>query len=65
MTKAPVTEFTLNAGLIECGFTFGNRFREFFRKQTGEENFRESDMKKEYSHDLFGKYKEDIVLCSD
>ena len=27
-------------GLIECGFTFGNRFRDFFKQQTGEENFK-------------------------
>ena len=134
--KKTVTELALNTGLIECGFTFGNRFREFFRQQTGEENFkfnvdmvatakavkesgdesftlgdlldiyygkrtyavydksalqwnrfvkdfcgdeatkifgerlkaaaalwkivRDSDMKKEYSHDLFEKYKNDI-----
>ena len=38
--KATVTELTLNTGLIECGFTFGNRFREFFKQQTGEENFK-------------------------
>lgn len=38
--KATVTELTLETGLIECGFTFGNRFREFFKKQTGEENFK-------------------------
>ena len=24
----------------KCGFTFGNRFREFFRQQTGEEHFK-------------------------
>lgn len=134
--KATVTELTLDSGLIACGFTFGNRFREFFKQQTGEENFkfnvdmvatakavketgdenftlgdlldiyygkktyatydksalqwnrfvkdfcadeatkvcperlkaaallwkivRESDMKKEYSHELFEKYKESI-----
>ncbi len=38
--KRAAAELTLNTGLIECGFTFGNRFREFFRQQTGEENFR-------------------------
>lgn len=38
--KAAVTELTLDTSLIECGFTFGNRFREFFRQQTGEENFK-------------------------
>ena len=135
--KKTTTELTLNTGLIECGFTFGNRFREFFKQQTEEENFkfnvdmvasvkavkesgdesftlgdlldiyygkktyatydksalqwnkfvkdfcedeatkiflerlkataelwkivRESDMKKEYSHGLFVKYKDDIM----
>jgi hypothetical protein len=38
--KAVVTELTLDTGLIECGFTFGNRFREFFSKQTGVEKFK-------------------------
>ena len=38
--KALVTELTLDTGLIDCGFTFGNRFREFFSKQTGEERFK-------------------------
>ena len=38
--KAVVTELTLDTGLIACGFTFGNRFREFFKQQTGEENFK-------------------------
>ena len=137
--KKTATELSLNTGLIECGFTFGNRFREFFRQQTGEEKFkfnvdmvasvkavkesgdesftlgdlldiyygkktyatydksalqwnkfvkdfcedeatkvfperlkaaaalwkivRESDMKKEYSHDLFVKHKNDISVC--
>lgn len=37
---AVVTELTLNTGLIACGFTFGNRFCEFFRQQKGEENFK-------------------------
>ena len=134
--KEMVKELTLDTGLLACGFTFGNRFREFFKQQTGEENFkfnvdmvatakavketgnenftlgdlldiyygkktyatydksalqwnrfvkdfcadeatkvcperlkaaallwkivRESDMKKEYSHELFEKYKESI-----
>ena len=35
-----VCELSLETGLIECGFTFGNRFREFFSKQTGEEHFK-------------------------
>ncbi len=34
-TKATAKELTLETGLIECGFTFGNRFREFFSVQTG------------------------------
>lgn len=38
--KKIVAEITLDTGLIECGFTFGNRFRKFFRQQTGEENFK-------------------------
>ena len=38
--KAVVTELTLDTGLIECGFTFGNRFRDFFSMQTGVEKFK-------------------------
>lgn len=38
--KKTVTELTPDTGLIECGFTFGNRFREFFIEQTGEKNFK-------------------------
>ena len=38
--KSTVKELTLETGLLECGFTFGNRFREFFSKQTGEEHFK-------------------------
>ena len=38
--KATVTELTPNTGLIECGFTFGPRFRDFFVKQTGEASFK-------------------------
>ncbi len=38
--KATVTELSLDSGLIACGFTFGNRFRDFFRQQTEEENFK-------------------------
>ncbi len=38
--KKIVSELTLETGLIECGFTFGPRFREFFSKQTGEERFK-------------------------
>ena len=42
-TKKPkkvIKELTPDTGLIECGFTFGPRFREFFSKQTGEEKFK-------------------------
>jgi hypothetical protein len=38
--KKAVVKLTLDTGLIACGFTFGNMFREFFRQQTGEENFK-------------------------
>ena len=38
--KATVTELTLETGLIECGFTFGPKFRDFFIKQTGVEKFK-------------------------
>ena len=38
--KAIVTDLTPDTGLIECGFTFGPRFREFFIKQTGEASFK-------------------------
>lgn len=37
---AVVTNLTLDTGLIACGFTFGNKFREFFSKQTGKEHFK-------------------------
>ena len=38
--KSQVIDLTLYTGLIECGFTFGNRFRDFFSKQTGVEKFK-------------------------
>ena len=38
--KAAAMELTLETGLIECGFTFGPRFRDFFIQQTGEEKFK-------------------------
>ena len=38
--KPGVSELTPDTGLIECGFTFGPRFRDFFIKQTGEANFK-------------------------
>ncbi len=34
-TKTTIKKLTLETGLIECGFTFGNRFREFYSEQTG------------------------------
>ena len=39
-TTKKVTELTLDTGLIECGFTFGSRFRDFFSKQTGVNPFK-------------------------
>ena len=39
-TKATVKELSLDTGLIECGFTFGNRFRDFFSEQTGVKPFK-------------------------
>ena len=38
--KKTVKELTPETGLIECGFTFGNRFRDFFKEQTGDQNFK-------------------------
>ena len=38
--KKVVSELTLDTGLIECGFTFGNRFRDFFSEQTGIKPFK-------------------------
>lgn len=38
--KAKTNELTLNTSLIDCGFTFGNKFREFYAKETGESNFK-------------------------
>ena len=39
-TKTTITELTLGTGLLECGFTFGNRFREFYAEQTGVKPFK-------------------------
>ena len=38
--KPIVKELTLETGLLECGFTFGNRFRDFFSEQTGVNPFK-------------------------
>ena len=39
-SKSAIKELTLGTGLIECGFTFGNKFREFFAEQTGVRPFK-------------------------
>ena len=39
-SKTTMQELTLDTGLIECGFTFGSRFREFFAEQTGVRPFK-------------------------
>ena len=39
-SKNTIKELTLSTGLIECGFTFGNRFREFYAEQTGVRPFK-------------------------
>ena len=38
--KEMVKELTLDTGLLTCGFTFGNRFREYFAEQTGVRPFK-------------------------
>ena len=38
--KKIFAELTADTGLIECGFTFGSRFRDFFAEQTGNEHFK-------------------------
>ncbi len=39
-TKTVVKDLTLQTGIIECGFTFGKRFRDFFSEQTGVKPFK-------------------------
>lgn len=39
-TKPTVTKISLSTKLIESGFTFGPRFRQFFAEQTGIQNFK-------------------------
>ena len=39
-SKSLVKDLTLDTGLIECGFTFGNRFRDFYAEQTGVRPFK-------------------------
>lgn len=38
--KPSDSPLSLNSGLIDCGFTFGPRFRAFFAEQTGVKNFK-------------------------
>ena len=38
--KPTDSHLSLNSGLIDCGFTFGPRFRAFFAEQTGMKNFK-------------------------
>ena len=38
--KRKTEELTLETGLIECGFTFGQRFRDFYIRITGDKNFK-------------------------
>lgn len=38
--KRTTESLTLDTGLIECGFTFGPRFRDFYIRATGDKNFK-------------------------
>lgn len=38
--KPIATELTLGTSLVDCGFTFGPRFRDFFVKVTGDKSFK-------------------------
>ena len=39
-SKSVVTNASLSTKLLECGFTFGPKFRDFFAEQTGIKNFK-------------------------
>ncbi len=39
-SKSVVTNVSLSTKLLECGFTFGPKFRKFFAEQTGIKNFK-------------------------
>lgn len=39
-TKCKVENITLETSLIDCGFTFGQRFRDFYIQITGDKNFK-------------------------
>lgn len=38
--KPSVSELTLDTPLLDCGFTFGPRFRDFYIRVTGDKNFK-------------------------
>lgn len=38
--KAKTSNLSLDTPLIDCGFTFSNKFREFYISQTGDKNFK-------------------------
>lgn len=38
--KNKVANLTLETSLIDCGFTFGPKFRDFYKRVTGDENFK-------------------------
>lgn len=38
--KRATENLTLDTGLIDCGFTFGQRFRDFYIQTTGDKNFK-------------------------
>ena len=40
LTKGTTKNLTLDTSLIDCSFTFGNRFRDFFKQVTGDKNFK-------------------------
>ena len=40
MAKSSQSELTLDTPLALCGFTFGNKFREFYKNITGDKNFK-------------------------
>ncbi|MDE6407947.1 MAG: SAP domain-containing protein [Anaeroplasmataceae bacterium] len=39
-SKARINDLTLDTSLLDCGFTFGPRFREFFIQITGDQKFK-------------------------
>ena len=61
-TKATIKELTLDTGLIECGFTFGNRFREFYAEQTGVRPFKFNVGIKEHMSNMINQHFNGISL---